>query len=83
MQKSDESEIIKLLCCCRMIHAASLLHDDNRWSRYKEEGKPSINALYDNKTSIMFGDILYSRAFTELSQMDKVAYHVSNAVTEL
>ena len=41
-----------------------------------------VNALYDNKTSIMFGDILYSRAFTELSQMDKkVAYTISNAKT--
>ena len=32
----------------------------------------------------MFGDILYSKAFTELSQMDKeVAYNISNAVTLL
>jgi octaprenyl-diphosphate synthase len=32
----------------------------------------------------MFGDVLYSKAFTELSQMDRdVAYCVSNAVTLL
>ena len=77
-------ESIKLCAVVEMIHAASLLHDDVIDEADTRRGKPSINALYDNKTSIMFGDILYSRAFTELSQMDKkVAYHVSNAVTEL
>ncbi len=77
-------ESIKLCAVVEMIHAASLLHDDVIDDADTRRGKPSINALYDNKTSIMFGDILYSRAFTELSQMDKkVAYHISNAVTEL
>src|SRR5574344_2484985 len=81
-KESDES--IKLCAVVEMIHAASLLHDDVIDEADTRRGKPSINALYDNKTSIMFGDILYSRAFTELSQMDKkVAYYVSNAVTEL
>lgn len=75
---------IKLCAIVEMIHAASLLHDDVIDEATTRRGKPSINALYDNKTSIMFGDILYSRAFTELSQMDKkIAYHISNAVTKL
>ena len=67
-----------------MIHAASLLHDDVIDEADTRRGQPSVNALYDNKTSIMFGDILYSRAFTELSQMDKkLLIHISNAVTLL
>ena len=77
-------ESIKLCAVVEMIHAASLLHDDVIDEADTRRGKPSVNALYDNKTSIMFGDILYSRAFTELSQMDKrVAYTISNAVTQL
>lgn len=77
-------ESIKLCAVVEMIHAASLLHDDVIDDADTRRGKPSVNALYDNKTSIMFGDILYSRAFTELSQMDKrVAYTISNAVTLL
>lgn len=77
-------ESLKLCAIVEMIHAASLLHDDVIDEANTRRGKPSINALYDNKTSIMFGDILYSRAFTELSQMDKkIAYHISNAVTLL
>ena len=79
---SDES--IKLCAIVEMIHAASLLHDDVIDEADTRRGKPSVNALYDNKTSIMFGDILYSKAFTELALMDrKIAHTVANAVTLL
>ena len=79
---SDES--IKLCAIVEMIHAASLLHDDVIDEANTRRGKPSVNALFDNKTAIMFGDILYSRAFTELTLLDKrVAYTISNAVTQL
>ena len=75
---------VKLCAVVEMIHAASLLHDDVIDEADTRRGEPSVNALYDNKTSIMFGDILYSKAFTELTLMDKkIAYTVSNAVTLL
>ena len=77
-------ESIKLGAVVEMIHAASLLHDDVIDEANTRRGKPSVNALFDNKTAIMFGDILYSRAFTELTLMDKrVAYTISNSVTQL
>ena len=80
----ESQESIKLCAVVEMIHAASLLHDDVIDEADTRRGEPSVNALYDNKTSIMFGDILYSKAFTVLSQMDrKIAYTVSNAVTLL
>jgi len=75
---------IKLCAIIEMIHVASLLHDDVIDEAHTRRGKPSINALFDNKTSIMFGDILYSKAFAKLSQMDKqIAYCISNAVALL
>ncbi len=77
-------ESIKLCAIVEMIQSASLLHDDVIDEADTRRGKPSINALFDNKTSIMFGDILYSKAFTQLTTMDKnVAYTISNAVTLL
>ena len=80
----ESEDSIKLCAIVEMIHAASLLHDDVIDEADTRRGSPSVNALYDNKTSIMFGDILYSKAFTELSQMDKqIAYTVSSAVTKL
>lgn len=78
------TESIKLCAVVEMIHAASLLHDDVIDDANTRRGQASVNALYDNKTAIMFGDILYSKAFTELSQMDKrIAYKIANAVTLL
>ncbi|MDX9742588.1 MAG: polyprenyl synthetase family protein [Arcobacteraceae bacterium] len=75
---------IKLCAVVEMIHAASLLHDDVIDDATTRRGQQTINALFDNKTSIMFGDILYSKAFTELTLMDKeIAYTISNAVTLL
>ena len=80
----ESQESINLCAVVEMIHAASLLHDDVIDEADIRRGKPSVNALYDNKTSIMFGDILYSKAFTQLTLMDKkIAYTVSNAVTLL
>jgi len=80
----ESQESIKLCAVVEMIHAASLLHDDVIDESDTRRGKPSVNSLYDNKTSIMFGDILYSKAFTQLTFMDKkIAYTVSNAVTLL
>lgn len=75
---------INLCAIVEMIHGASLLHDDVIDEADSRRGKPSINALYDNKTAIMFGDILYSIAFTKLTFMNpKIAYNISNAVTLL
>lgn len=75
---------VKLCAVIEMIHAASLLHDDVIDEADTRRGQPSVNALYDNKTSIMFGDILYSKAFTELTSMpQEIAHTVSSAVTLL
>ena len=77
-------ESVKLCAIVEMIHAASLLHDDVIDEANTRRGKPSVNALYNDKTSIMFGDILYSKAFTQLTLMDKeIAHTVSRAVTLL
>lgn len=75
---------VKLCAIIEMIHAASLLHDDVIDEADTRRGQPSVNALYDNKTSIMFGDILYSKGFTELTSMPhEIAHTVSSAVTLL
>jgi len=75
---------IKTASVIEMIHTASLLHDDVIDDAYTRRGKPSINALFGNKTSIMFGDVLYSKGFLELIDIDKnIAKVISNAVVQL
>jgi octaprenyl-diphosphate synthase len=77
-------EAIKLASIVELIHAASLLHDDVIDDAMLRRNKPSINAVYGNKISIMLGDILYSKGFYELTMMEsKIAQIISNAVTQL
>ncbi len=76
--------VIKTAAVVEMIHAASLLHDDVIDDAYTRRAKPSLNALYGNKTAIMLGDILYSKGFLELNIISsEVAKMVSNAVVQL
>jgi octaprenyl-diphosphate synthase len=76
--------VIKTAAIVEMIHAASLLHDDVIDDADTRRSKPSLNALYGNKTAIMLGDILYSKGFLELNNISpEVAKIVSNAVVQL
>jgi len=77
-------EVIKSAAIIEMIHAASLLHDDVIDEADTRRGAMSVNAEFGNKSAIMIGDVLYSKAFYELLDIDKrVAKIVSNAVVEL
>jgi len=76
--------VVKTAAVVEMIHAASLLHDDVIDDAFTRRSKPSLNALYGNKTAIMLGDILYSKGFFELNNISAdVSRTVSNAVTQL
>ena len=76
--------VVKTAAIVEMIHAASLLHDDVIDDAYTRRSKPSLNALYGNKTAIMLGDILYSKGFFELNNISaEVSKIISNAVTQL
>lgn len=75
---------IKTAAIVEMIHAASLLHDDVIDDADTRRSKPSLNALYGNKTAIMLGDILYSKGFLELNNIAAdVAKIISHAVVQL
>ncbi len=76
--------VVKTAAIVEMIHAASLLHDDVIDDAYTRRSKPSLNALYGNKTAIMLGDVLYSKGFLELNNISTdVAKMISNAVVQL
>jgi len=80
--QSDEAYVLAAIV--EMIQVASLLHDDVIDDADTRRGKSSINALFGDKTAIMLGDILYSKAFYELTSLPEfVAKSISNAVTRL
>ncbi|HIE35505.1 MAG TPA: polyprenyl synthetase family protein [Campylobacterales bacterium] len=77
-------EAIDLAAIIEMIHVASLLHDDVIDDADTRRGVASINAIEGNKTAIMLGDILYSKAFFELTKFNQdISKVVSNAATLL
>ena len=80
----DSDEAYRLCAVIELIQSASLLHDDVIDSSDLRRGKPSLNAQFGNKNAIMLGDILYSRAFFELSHFPKsIAQSLSKSVVEL
>ena len=77
-------DAVKLAAIIELIHAASLLHDDVIDEALTRRGVTSVNASDGSKVAVMMGDVLYSKAFTELVCFDdKIAAAVANAVTTL
>lgn len=81
LQIAPTKEAIFLAAVIEMIHAASLLHDDVIDEATLRRGVDSINAIFGNKSAIMLGDILYAKAFFELTKLPApIPQIVSNAV---
>ena len=73
-----------LAAIVELIHAASLLHDDVIDEATLRRGVASVNATDGSKTAVMLGDILYSKAFTELVAFERdVARIIASSVTAL
>jgi octaprenyl-diphosphate synthase len=54
---------IKLAATVEFIHTATLLHDDVVDESQRRRGRPTANLLWDNKSSVLVGDYLFSRSF--------------------
>jgi octaprenyl-diphosphate synthase len=64
--KYSGSRHIKLASVVEFIHTATLLHDDVVDNSKKRRGKMTANFVWDNKSSILVGDYLLSKAFRML-----------------
>lgn len=54
---------IHLAATVEFIHTATLLHDDVVDESYQRRGRPTANLLWDNQSSVLVGDYLFSRSF--------------------
>ena len=59
----DGSHHINLAATVEFIHTATLLHDDVVDESGQRRGRPTANLLWDNKSSVLVGDYLFSRSF--------------------
>ncbi len=54
---------VHLAATVEFIHTATLLHDDVVDESSRRRGRPTANLLWDNKSSVLVGDYLFSRSF--------------------
>lgn len=54
---------VHLAATVEFIHTATLLHDDVVDESAQRRGRPTANLMWDNKSSVLVGDYLFSRAF--------------------
>ena len=54
---------VHLAASVEFIHTATLLHDDVVDESQRRRGRPTANLLWDNKSSVLVGDYLFSRSF--------------------
>ena len=54
---------IHLAATVEFIHTATLLHDDVVDESAQRRGRPTANLLWDNQSSVLVGDYLFSRSF--------------------
>jgi octaprenyl-diphosphate synthase len=76
---------IHLAATVEFIHTATLLHDDVVDESAQRRGRPTANLLWDNKSSVLVGDYLFSRSFqlmTDTGSLD-VLRILSNASAEI
>jgi octaprenyl-diphosphate synthase len=59
----DGDRHISLAACVEFIHTATLLHDDVVDESDLRRGAATANAVWGNKSSVLVGDFLFSRAF--------------------
>ncbi len=83
----DVERAIKLACAVEFIHTATLLHDDVIDNAELRRGRPSSNALWGNKGSVLVGDYLYCKASTIIAnegnfKVLKLIAEATSATTE-
>ena len=68
----NEDKQLGLAAAVEFIHAATLLHDDVVDESKTRRGSLSANELWGNKTSVLVGDFLFSRAFQLMAKYGNI-----------
>lgn len=61
--KADAGSV-RSAAAIELLHAATLVHDDIMDSSETRRGRPSLHALHGVKTGLLYGDYLFSSAFS-------------------
>lgn len=69
----DGKDHIELATVIEFLHTATLLHDDVVDMSEMRRGRPTANTKWDNPSSVLVGDFIYSRAFELLVDIGNMA----------
>ncbi|GAW90865.1 polyprenyl synthetase family protein [Calderihabitans maritimus] len=77
--------MIKVAVAVELIHMASLIHDDVIDVSSTRRGRPTLNACWGNRVSILTGDFLFAKAFRLLveNQLFDVLRLVTRTVEDM
>lgn len=78
------SRAIPMAAAVEFVHTATLLHDDVIDNAHLRRGRPSCNALWDNKQSVLVGDFLYCQVSTIIAEDGdlKILKCITDATTQ-
>lgn len=79
------AEHILLACAMEMIHTASLVHDDILDEATCRRHIPTVNVLWNNETSVLFGDFLVARAIRQVTSLEnsEISHQVAETTCRL
>lgn len=74
MSVEAEQQLYKLAVAVELVHSASLAHDDIIDGDTHRRGNQTLNARFGNTLAVLFGDMLFSKAFWLVSTFLPVDY---------
>ncbi|MBW7995741.1 MAG: polyprenyl synthetase family protein [Candidatus Glassbacteria bacterium] len=68
-ERVEPDVLVSLGASVELIHTASLVHDDTIDSSSYRRGVETLNSKWNHKTSVIIGDYLLARAFSEIASL--------------
>ncbi|ACB84837.1 polyprenyl synthetase family protein [Natranaerobius thermophilus] len=81
----DKDRVLKTAMASELIHLASLVHDDIIDNSDYRRGKQTVNYYWGNKSAVLVGDYLFSKAFSILAMIDspKIMALFTDAISKM
>ncbi len=85
--ESPSLKIWQFAASIELIHTATLIHDDVIDNSHMRRFQPTVNSRWGSELSILFGDYLFSKAFSILTEINSKEIHrlvscVTNRMSE-